>query len=125
MKYKFGDVIENGNASYLNPQKIGVFVKYTGKYGKDCYMTDLKGNFWTCGEDKENIDKLVGNILINEACDILKIKNTCIKCKWLDDPDFNSVCVNGESVNCADFVVHDDSCEQFEENHNGFIVKRN
>lgn len=42
----------------------------------------------------------------------------CIKCRYLSDPDFNSVCVNSESVNCADFMSHDDSCEQFEELEN-------
>lgn len=38
---------------------------------------------------------------------------TCENCHWRSD-DFASVCVNGESENCADFVSEDDGCEEWE-----------
>lgn len=39
---------------------------------------------------------------------------SCKNCKWLYEPEWSSVCVNGESDNCCNFVLPNDSCDQFE-----------
>ena len=41
-------------------------------------------------------------------------KMNCKNCKWLCDPEMESVCVNSDSEHCADFVSPNDSCSEFE-----------
>ena len=41
-------------------------------------------------------------------------KMNCKNCKWLCDPEMESVCVNSDSDHCADFVSPNDSCSEFE-----------
>lgn len=41
-------------------------------------------------------------------------EHICGNCDWRSD-DFTSVCVNGDSPNCADFVDFTDTCEHWEE----------
>lgn len=41
-------------------------------------------------------------------------EKTCGACKWRSD-DFSSVCTNGNSPNRGDFVLAEDSCDEFEE----------
>jgi len=60
IKFKFGDIVENGWAGETNPHKRGVFVR---RY-EDCIQcTDMKGDFWKSLLGKEHKLKVVGNII--------------------------------------------------------------
>lgn len=41
------------------------------------------------------------------------MNKTCTTCKYYSDP-FVSVCCNGDSEHCADFVEEEDGCEKWE-----------
>ena len=41
------------------------------------------------------------------------MNNICSTCRWYED--FQGVCFNGDSPNCADFTEPDDRCECWEE----------
>lgn len=43
-------------------------------------------------------------------------KKCCSSCKWYED--FNGVCFNGDSENCADYVTDDAVCNKWEERGN-------
>ena len=60
-KMKFGDIIENGWASASNPFKYGIFVK---KNSNNILLTDMDGEFWEAGNDKNAKNKVIGNILL-------------------------------------------------------------
>ena len=45
-------------------------------------------------------------------------EQVCQNCRFQSD-EFTSVCVNGDSPRCADFVAADDTCEAFEVTDNG------
>ena len=40
------------------------------------------------------------------------MKRCCKTCKWYED--FQGVCFNGDSPNCADFTGPEDVCEEWE-----------
>lgn len=60
MKFKFGDLIENGWASIDNPRRIGIFVKKNSRGNFE--MTDGKGLFWLNAKDNEKLVK-IGSVL--------------------------------------------------------------
>lgn len=39
---------------------------------------------------------------------------TCKNCKWLIEPEMESVCVNSDSEHCCEFMLPGDSCNEFE-----------
>lgn len=59
---KFLDIVENGYASESNPRRIGIFIR---KNGRNCEMTDGKGDFWLSSYDNDKL-QVIGNLL-NES----------------------------------------------------------
>ena len=47
--------------------------------------------------------------------------NCCATCRWYED--FQGVCFNGDSPNCADFTEPDERCECREERGNNEIYE--
>lgn len=41
------------------------------------------------------------------------IEKTCRTCRWRSD-EFTSACTNGDSINRADFVDAEDTCDEWE-----------
>ena len=46
--------------------------------------------------------------------------NTCSSCRWYED--FNGVCCNGDSEDCADFTDPKQRCREWEEKEDGHEV---
>ncbi len=68
MRFKFGDLVENGWASDDNPTRVGVFVRRgcrTGRMNPGPYavLTDMKGKFWEVFVRDDSKLTIVGNVL--------------------------------------------------------------
>jgi len=77
---KFGDIIENGWASYDNPARFGILVKARGH---SLNITDGKGRFWDLVFDHSTKIKVHGNVL-NDNYE--KIKNSRNKPGGIQEP---------------------------------------
>lgn len=98
--YKFGDIVINPFASDNNPHKIGFVVRIFNRQGRvnpgwAIELTDMNGDFWTCGKDAELIK--VRNIL--DRCEKLEKVLEAIKNRNFHSHTFDcaSQCYNRET----------------------------
>ena len=47
-----------------------------------------------------------------KKCGVKELNKTCATCDWYED--YQGVCFNGDSPNCADFTDPEDCCEEWE-----------
>ena len=62
VRFKFGDIIENGWAGEKNPTKIGIFVRHKRR---TIELTDGKGKFWEVMHNKDHRNTRIGSIYEN------------------------------------------------------------
>lgn len=62
VRFRFGDIIDNGWASKGNPMRVAIFVRHKSK---TIELTDGKGEFWETYHDKENRNAKIGSIFYN------------------------------------------------------------
>ena len=48
-----------------------------------------------------------------KKCGVKELNKTCATCDWYED--YQGVCFNGDSPNCADFTDPESCCEEWEE----------
>ena len=48
-----------------------------------------------------------------KKCAVKELNKTCATCDWYED--YQGVCFNGDSPNCADFTDPEGVCEEWEE----------
>ena len=63
MKFKFGDILDNGWATQPNPTKVGVLIRETARW---FYMTDCDGEIWSTAQENNRMKK-IGTVLAIEA----------------------------------------------------------
>ncbi|APT48978.1 hypothetical protein BSA171_14575 [Bacillus safensis] len=63
VKFKFGDIIENGWAGSINPTKIGIFVRHKRR---TIELTDGEGKFWEVYHNSDHRNTRIGTIYENK-----------------------------------------------------------
>ncbi len=62
VRFRFGDIIDNGWAGERNPIKVGIFVRHKKE---TIELTDGKGEFWEVYHDKDHRNVRIGSIYYN------------------------------------------------------------